>query len=230
MSDAPFPIDSSTLTDRVYSAILEQLINHRFQPGQKLSEEAIASHLNVSRTPVREALQRLAADGLVEVFPRCGANARDITPRDITELYDLRRCLEIHAAKRALVNIPPDRMERIESLIRACHRAEGADFIPAELELDREIHRAISDCCGNSRLAAMLEKLGHLAAFMRILHYDRAELARENLAEHEGIWAAVAGGDEKRMVLLLEEHLNNRENRLLEHVHQRNADRKRPPL
>jgi len=104
------------------------------------------------------------------------------------------------------------------------------DFIQAELELDRQIHRAIADCCGNSRLAAMLEKLEHLAAFMRVLHFDREELARENLAEHRNIWRRHRPRAMKTVwCKFLEDHLNNRQKRLLEHFHVRNAEKEPPP-
>jgi DNA-binding GntR family transcriptional regulator len=217
-------LDPSTLTDRVYNAILEQLMNHHISPGEKLNEESLSSQLGVSRTPVREALQRLAADGLVDFYPRCGASAKEITPQDITELYDLRRCLEVHAARLALGNIPEDRVKQIDRQIESCRRTRGVDFIEAELEVDRELHGAFIAFCGNSRLTGMLEKLKHLATFMRILHFESEELAGKNLEEHENIWKAVADRDEERMAKLLEKHLDNSQNRLLEHFHLHNTD------
>jgi DNA-binding GntR family transcriptional regulator len=225
MNDISPPFDQSTLTDRVYNAILEQLMSHRIRPGEKLNEEALSSLLGVSRTPIREALRRLALDGLVDLFPRCGASAKEITPQDITELYDLRRCMEIYAARRALGNIPEDLARRIDSLIETCKTVTGVDFIEAELQLDSELHGAFIACCGNNRLTVMLEKLKHLATFMRILHFGNEELARENLEEHENIWKAVANRDEERMTALLDKHLDNRQKWLLEHFNMQKPDR-----
>ena len=219
MKDIHIELDQSTFSDRVYNAILELLINHRIQPGEKLSEEELASRLQVSRTPVREALQRLASDGLVEFYPRRGAFAREITQQDITEIYDLRRCLEVYAAKRSMGNIPDKAARRITLLVESCNLAEGEDFIEVELQLDREIHRAINTWCSNSRIQEMLTKIDHLAKFMRILHFDSEELARDNFSEHEGIWKAMIDKDEKHMVKLLERHLDNRKKCLLEHFH-----------
>ena len=223
MKDLAFEFDRSSFSERVYNAILEQLINHRIKPGEKLREEDIASVLHVSRTPVREALRRLAGDGLVDFLPRRGAYAKEITPEDITELYEIRRCLEVYAARCAMGNIPEKRIQRINLLIKNCHNAMGIDFIEAELQLDREIHKTINTCCGNNRLKGMLEKLDHLARFMRILHFNREELARENFAEHENIWKAIIAKDKKRMVTLLEEHLENRKKCLLVHFHLMNT-------
>ncbi len=215
MKDFSFALDQSSFSEKVYNAILEQLINHRIKPGEKLSEEDIASILNVSRTPVREALQRLAWDGLVDFFPRRGAYAKEINPEDITELYEIRRCLEVYAARCAMKNIPKKRIRRINLLIQECHLTEGTDFIETELKLDREIHKTINTCCGNNRLREMLEKMDNLARFMRILHFNREELSTENFIEHENIWRAMIAHNEKRMVQLLEEHLDNRKKHLL---------------
>ncbi|MBT4483403.1 MAG: GntR family transcriptional regulator [Candidatus Latescibacteria bacterium] len=217
MKDLAIEFDQSSFSEKIYTAILHHIINHQIKPGEKLSEERIASILNVSRTPVREALKRLAADGLIDYYPRRGAYTKEITPQDITELYEIRRCLEVHAARKTIGNIPKKRIRWINKLIESCHLAEGVDFIEAELQLDREIHKTINSCCGNVRLKEMLEKLDHLAKFMRILHFNREELVRENFVEHEGIWNALASQDEKLMVKLLEEHLDNRKKCLLEH-------------
>ncbi|MCE5249424.1 GntR family transcriptional regulator [bacterium] len=229
MNTIQFELDQSSFSDRVYKAILELLVNHRIQPGEKLSEENIASLLQVSRTPVREALLRLASDGLVVFYPRRGAYAKEITPRDITELYEIRRCLEVYAARRSMGNIPDKVIRKINRLIESCHDSEGADFIEAELQLDREIHRAINTCSGNARLREMLEKLDHLAKFMRILHFNREELARENFAEHEKIWNAMLAQNEKNLIRLLDEHLRNRQKCLLDHFHMMNVSEEAVP-
>jgi len=223
MNELAASLDQSSISEKVYTAILEHIINHRIKPGEKLSEKSIAVMLKVSRTPVREALKRLASDGLVDFYPRRGAYAKEITPGDIDELYELRRCLEVHAARRTMGNIPENHIHRVTRLIETCHRKKGVDFIEAELKLDREIHKTINTFCGNNRLKEMLEKLDHLAQFMRILHFNREELVRENFFEHENIWNAMIGRDEKRMIELLEKHLDNRQKRLLEHFHMMNA-------
>ena len=223
MKDFVLEFDQSSFSEKVYTAILELIINHGLKPGEKLNEKYIASLLQVSRTPVREALRRLASDGLVDFYPRRGAFAKEITPKDIKEIYEIRRCLEVHAAQRTIGNIPEKHIRKVNNMIENCHRKKGIEFIEAELQLDREIHKTINTYCGNKRLKSMLEKLDHLAKFMRIVHFNREELVRENFAEHENIWRAMAAKDEKRMVKLLEEHLDNRQRCLLEHFHMMHA-------
>lgn len=216
MPDSSIEFDQSSFSDKVYSAILELLINHNFKPGDKISEETIASLLNVSRTPVREALRRLASDGLVDYFPRRGVYAKDITDRDIIEIYELRQCLEVQAARMAIGNIPTEQIERIDAMIDECHRSEGAGFIEAELRLDREIHNTINAYCRNGRLRLMLQKIDYMAKFMRIIHSNSVEVVRDNFREHENIWNALKSNDDRTMVRLIGEHLNNRRNCLLE--------------
>jgi len=209
-------IDRSSIADRVYSAILELLINLHFKPGEKISEETVAALLGVSRTPVREALQRLVADGLVDSFPRRGVFAKEITDRDINELYELRRCLEVQAARLTFGHIPAEHARYIDRLIKECRIRRGGEFIAAELKLDREIHRTINSFCGNTRLRDLLEKIDHLAKFMRVVHAGREEVVRENFQEHVAIWRALSGNDEAEMVQLLERHLDNRRRCLLQ--------------
>ena len=215
MQDIHIEFDHSSFSEKVYSAILELLIHHHVRPGEKISEKSIASSLNVSRTPVREALRRLAADGLVDYYPRRGVFAKEITAQDIRELYDIRRCLEVQAARMTIGNIPDAHIDGIDALIDACHNSDGVDFIEAEVRLDREIHRTINTFCGNRRLMMMLVKLDHLAKFMRVIHFNREEVVRDNFSEHENIWNALKKQDEETMVLLLEKHLDNRQKCLL---------------
>ena len=224
MQDIHIEFDHSSFSEKVYSAILELLIHHRVRPGEKISEKSIASSLNVSRTPVREALRRLAADGLVDYYPRRGVYAKEITPQDIRELYEIRRCLEVQAAQMTIGNIPAAHIASIDALIEVCHKSDGVDFIEAELRLDREIHRAITMHCGNKRLMMMLVKLDHLAKFMRVLHFNREEVVRDNFSEHENIWNALKEQDKDTMVRLLEQHLDNRQNCLLSDFHMMHAN------
>jgi len=221
-------LDRSSISDRVYHAILEHIVNHEIAPGEKLSEEGISAALGVSRTPVREALQRLAADGMIEFFPRRGAFAREICPRDIDDLYDLRLCLEVHAARKALPRLTGEALREIEPFIDACSRSGGKAFIEAEIRFDREIHRLINRYCGNRRLRDLLEKLDNLARFMRIVHFNHEELARENFREHKDVWRAMLDRDEALMTRLLETHLENSRRRLLAHFHLNPQNGKEP--
>jgi len=227
MKEFSTSFDQSTLSDRVYDAILEQLMNKNIRPGEKLSEEVLSSMLGVSRTPVREALRRLSIEGLVDFSPRCGMSAKEITPQDITELYDLRRCLEIHAAKRAIGKIPVDLAKRIDSLIETCHNSTGMDFVKVQRELDHELHKAIRTFCRNKLLKVMLEKIDPLSTFILKFHLsgeERAELAQANLIEHENIWKAITNGDETLTARLLDEHFVNSEKRVLDRFDQQNSE------
>lgn len=227
MNDAFIDFDRSSFSDKVYSAILELLINLRFKPGEKISEESVAALLGVSRTPVREALRRLAADGLVDIFPRRGVYAKEITARDILELYEIRMCLEIQAARQTIGAVPEDHINFVNNLIEECLSKEGVAFIEAEIRLDREIHRTINSFCGNDRLRSMLEKIDHLAKFMRVVHANKEEVVRDNFREHVNIWKALAGNNEPEMVRLLTEHLTNRQRCLLQDFNMMQADGRR---
>ena len=110
--------------------------------------------------------------------------------------------------------VPPDRQVLLDTI-------ENYDALwsHVDLKLDREIHKSIYSYCENRRMIALLEKLDHLAQFMRIVHFNREERARQNFEEHENIWRAMVARNESRMVELLEEHINNRRRCLLDHLH-----------
>jgi DNA-binding GntR family transcriptional regulator len=231
MDEFSMPFEQSTLSDRVYNAILEQLMNQKIRPGEKLNVEILSSMLGVSRTPVREALHRLSLDGLVDFSPRYGMSAKEITPQDITDLYDLRRCLEIHAARSAIGKIPIDRAKGIDDLIETCYKASGMDFVNAQCKLDQELHKVIRTFCRNKLLKVVLEKISPLNTFIQKFHFSNdewAELALANLIEHENIWKAIKNGDEKLTARYLDEHFEYSERRVLEGFDQQNSDREHP--
>jgi len=87
---------------QVYNVIKENICGGRYEPGQRLNEVELASSLNVSRSPVREALRRLAADGLVEEKPNRGVFVREFTPQNIQEIFDVRVLLESYCIQRSV--------------------------------------------------------------------------------------------------------------------------------
>jgi DNA-binding GntR family transcriptional regulator len=112
----------STESERVYSAITKLIRNDHFVAGQPLRESAIAAELNVSRTPVREALRRLATEGAVEITPNRGATLAEFTDDDIADIWSLRALLEPYAARLAAERGYAKDVERLESLFHQCRR------------------------------------------------------------------------------------------------------------
>lgn len=214
-----FPVLSRRrATDEVYDVLRGGILQHHFRPGERLHVDRLASSLGVSLTPVRHALQHLAAEGLVEIRPRSGTFVASLTSEDVIETFDIRRALECLAVETAVENLTEEQMKQLRRLVWKL--AE-----PVESEQDRlrheqdnsQFHRLIVEASGKRRLASMYEDLkAHIQIAM--VHRISAEEAMERLAdeqrEHEEIMLALEARDKDRAVQALAQHIN-RANRAL---------------
>jgi len=176
--------------------------------GTFLNEVELANRVGVSRTPVREALLLLVADGLIEMIPGRGAYVPPLTGRQIRELMELRGVLERHCAARALAAgaIPFSTLRRV--LAEQDELAEDGEDATAFIDRDMVFHQALVDAGGNGLLShtyaglrVRQRRLG-VAALHRSANRQRAVCT-----EHERIVTALAEGDEARALAAIDEHL-----------------------
>jgi GntR family transcriptional regulator of vanillate catabolism len=151
---------SDLAADLIRNAILDGTL----AAGQRLKEDELASQLDVSRTPVREALRKLASEDLVVIEAKRGASVRSYESTELDDLYRLRAELEGYASRRAAERITPD---QIAMLRRSCERftklAERKRVEPADLASENKVfHDAILTAAGDERLAAMARSVIHL--------------------------------------------------------------------
>lgn len=159
-------------TERVYRLLKHEIVSGLREPGSQLSQESVAVHTNASRTPVREAILRLASDGLVRMTPWQKAVVREITMRDYIEINQLRLLLEGSAARLAAGNIPEELLNSFDRDMQKL-RAESEPAPQKVAELDQQIHRAIADHSGNRRLAQWIGQLNDLTALGRKQDVER---------------------------------------------------------
>ena len=132
--------DTSSLSDQIYRSLRHALIQRRFSPGTRMVETVLSEQLGVSRTPVREALNRLTVEGWLESRPNKGVVVAGITPHEIRERYRLREVLESYGAREATARISDEELDRLDAI---CDRAGQAldDNRGAECaQLDGELH------------------------------------------------------------------------------------------
>src|SRR5947209_20169009 len=115
----PALLENLTLWQRVYAYLREEILSERLQPGTELQEVALSEELGVSRGPIREAIGRLAAEGLVTVRPRRGALVRSLSKDEFLELYQVREALEMMAVRLAVPRLTEDVLARLQELIEA---------------------------------------------------------------------------------------------------------------
>ena len=150
--------------------IREAIIDGRLEPGRRLKEEELARELGISRTPIREALLMLQAEGLVDAIPNRGAMVRVHNAEDLEDLYQLRALLEGYAARRAGTRITD---EQLDELRASCDRFDALDSETELRELVREnmvFHSTILDIAGSARLAGMVRRVIELPLVYQLVH------------------------------------------------------------
>lgn len=201
-------VENRTLAEQVYQYIRTEILNERFAPGSELSEVAIAEQLGISRGPVREAMGRLRAEGLVEVRPRRGAVVASLTRKEFLEAYQVRIALEVSAIRFGVENSTPEALVAIEDLMEALEERAKAEDEDGFFELNRKLHRAFCELAGNDTLLNIYDRL--IARMVRYSHRSaklRGDLV-SSTAEHKAILKAVKAGDADGAARLMEEHIS----------------------
>jgi DNA-binding GntR family transcriptional regulator len=187
--------------------IREAIVDGRLEPGRRLKEEELARELGISRTPIREALLMLQAEGLVDAIPNRGAMVRVHTPEDLDDLYQLRALLEGFAARRAATRISD---EQVGELRASCDRFAGIDPDRQLRELVREnmfFHSTILDIAGSARLASMVRRVIELPLVYKSYIWYSPDQQRISVHYHRQIVTALAARDAERAELIMKEHV-----------------------
>lgn len=175
------------ISDQVYDHILRAIIENRFRPGQRLSVPDLAEELDVSQMPVRQAIDRLSEEGLVDVRPRSGSFVAQADERDIAETFDIRRALDLLAAESAAEHVCESDISELEDLIRRMDRAaaKGGEGMQAHDRLNWEFHLFIVRLSGNERLYEMYDQLNAHLKIASVHVSNRDWAARVPLAQRE---------------------------------------------
>lgn len=160
-----------SLTDRAYRALEELIVTLRLAPGEVLSEAALAKQLAIGRTPIREALQRLAREGLVVILPRRGILVSDINVRSQLELLRVRRELERLMARSAAQRATAAEREAFATLAAQMHRSADGDDDVGFMRQDRRLNLMISQACRNEYAMKAMGLMHGLSRRFWYMHY-----------------------------------------------------------
>jgi len=193
--------------DRVYEWVRDEIIKGALPAGRFLDEIWVSELVGTSRTPVREAFHRLNSEKFIDLVPRRGAQVRNVTARELEEVYASRRLIEGHAA-RALcagnAGAPADLQDLAEAMEAAGQQQDW--FTVAKL--DRTFHRTIVDAHGNSVLTELYDALRSRQQRIAVRALQiRPQRVPEIDRQHRAIITALAAGDTDRVTVLLDEHL-----------------------
>jgi DNA-binding GntR family transcriptional regulator len=195
------------LADRAYAELRDRIVTLQIAPGAPIDEDALGGELEIGRTPVREAIKRLALENLVTVFPRRGTFASDINITDLAAISDVRIQLEGHAAYRAAQRITASQREELDLLLEELARSEGSDDVEALMALDTRVHRFIHRCAGNPYLEETLGRYFNLSLRIWYLVIDRLPHLFTRVHEHDDLLRAIAEGDADHAREVLAEHV-----------------------
>jgi DNA-binding GntR family transcriptional regulator len=203
---------SLTSAERALHALRELILGGELTPGARLGEVELADRLGVSRTPVREALTRLAAEGIVEIAPNRGARVATWTVAELEGVFDLRSAIEPRLTAYAVPNATPVDVEDLEDLAQrmADVGCPGPDQdLDALVPLNRAFHDRLVALADHPTLATALAGAIHPPIVLRNFHaYDEASL-RRSLAHHVEIVAAVRAGDPTWAGAVMTAHIHN---------------------
>lgn len=190
------------VADQVYGQLRRAIIHGEIPPGTRLRETEVAAALNVSRTPVREAISRLIGDWLVRELPTGGVEIVDSTA-DLAEIHYIREALETCAARLAAERITEEQLAKLEKLVKAAKRAS----VKERVRINQEFHMTIVEASGSPRLLAMVG--GFREYFLNprwTSRHDRA-MTEKALHDHTKIIAALRARSPDRVERLLRQHL-----------------------
>ena len=194
--------------DRAYQLLLDQILGGEFDPGEPLSERKLADSLGMGRTPVREAIKRLTAEGLLTVRPARGTYVNKLTPADVTEIYEVRFGLEGTAAYLAAERGPTDEFSRYRrTFVDMIERPESYDLNEIH-RCGQEFHVEMFRAARNRYLLDIYEpmRLRHSVTLGLPRHYDHGWVL-ESVREHLGILDAIVSGDPAVARQLVCDHL-----------------------
>ncbi|MEE4024966.1 GntR family transcriptional regulator [Gordonia sp. PKS22-38] len=196
MTRAEAAATKKSLRDHAYDALRAQIVGLDLPPGTRLVERDLAVELEVSRIPLREAIQRLQQDGLVVVVPRQGAIVAPFTADDVRDLFDVRESLEVLAARLAAERADAAGLEALADQLEIARDATARDDKPAIAAANARFHTIIVDLAANPLLENILRPLE--ARTQWLFHLTKSRDPGVQCREHEELLAAIADHDPDR--------------------------------
>lgn len=197
----------------LYSVLHDMAVTFQFQPGGRINEVELARKLEVSRTPLREALQRLVSEGFLIVRPNKGFFCRELDPKEIFDLYEFRRGVEMFSVRLACERATAERLAALSRFLDETADAPDDANIEQVLYYDQNFHETIASLSGNGELVRTLKNVNSRIYFVRwvAMTGQRALTQRE----HRAILAAIQSRDADKADALMADHILHRKDQIL---------------
>ncbi|HUF56739.1 MAG TPA: GntR family transcriptional regulator [Thermohalobaculum sp.] len=204
------PVEHRSLPQSVAEQLRELIVTLVLPPGAKLDEKALCERLGVSRTPFREAMRVLEAEGLVVITPRRGFRVSIVTLRDLEEAFPILGALEALAAELAALRLNTHGLQVLRFFQDAMAEAHAKGDLDTYFRLNEQIHRTIREASENETLLAMLDSFSTRIRRARYMANTRPERWAAAVEEHEELLQALGARDAPRVGRLMRRHLANK--------------------
>ena len=199
-------VETRSQSEEAYRRILERIVSLEMPPGSVVNEARLREDLGIGRTPIREALQRLARENLVRSIPHRGTFVTDVNITDLARITEVRVVLEAHAARLAAEKITATDREAMLELVGLLRRGFVTDQREL-MQLDQKIHRLIYRAAHNPFLESTLERYFNLSLRLWYLVLDREVRLREAVDEHAELLRAILDCDGPRAEEIMRRHV-----------------------
>lgn len=205
------PLD---LNEWAYMSIKMRILDHEIEPGSQLNIEELSKELNISRTPIREALLRLKQTGLVVSASRVGFFVCGITKEDFENIFELRQLIEAYAAEKAAANMTDKEITALVRLNERCKAMIERGKIKEYNQYETQLHDAIIDSLGNNKIREVMNSVGDLLYRIRIIAMGSLENINFSILEHQKFISAIKDRNPEAAHKAMGEHIFSVKNRL----------------
>lgn len=193
--------------DEAYGMLKDMILTSELAPGQMLDERALMEQLSIGRTPLREAIQRLAHERLINIAPRKGSWVSDLSISDLQDLIAARELVEPPVAAQATAKIVPEEIAELRGLVdRASEAIIAGDFLAA-IQADRTFHQRLAQIAGNTYLARVVDEINTATLRYWHLSFKHAGDLTETYNHHNAIVDRLEAGDAEGVRQALHDHI-----------------------
>ena len=203
----PEAANARSLSDQAYFRLRELIVTLELEPGSLVRERELMARLGLGRTPVREALRRLAQERLVEVYPRHGIFVSSVDVGDLAALSEVRGSLEAFAGRLAAKRATDAERDEAAALLVELDEAAGQHDERTLIELDQRIHRHVYRCAHNPFLEATLNEYYVLTLRVWFVALDRVSRLEDAVQEHRSLLEAIRDGDGDGAERIMRDHV-----------------------
>ena len=208
------------LRDVVFNTLRRAILKGELKPGERLMEITLADQLGVSRTPIREAIRKLELEGLVVMAPRKGAKVASITERDLNDVLEVRKGMEVLAISLACKRITGEELEKLETIEQSFQKLIESGNLTELAEMDVKFHDTIYQATNNQRLVQLLNNLREQMYRYRMEYLKDIAVRRTLAEEHKAICRALRERDEQQAEEYVSIHIDNQQKAIIRSLSQ----------